>query len=195
MDHTLVTTLNDFLVRHDAVEDPLSLYERLAELLFAGGLVLAFVAATGRGRRRVRRTVTAAGLSAALGLAVAAVVSGLVDRPRPFVADPSQVHLFAPHAADGGFPSDHSTAAFAIGAAVLLRHRLAGVLVLVAAAVLAAGRVAIGVHYPSDVLAGAALGAATAAVLWAPAVRRALDGLADRAGSLLDAAGAHLSRG
>jgi membrane-associated phospholipid phosphatase len=54
------------------------------------------------------------------------------------------------------------------------------------AGVLAVGRVAMGVHYPSDVLGGAALGAACALVLWLPPVRRALNRLADFAGAVLD---------
>ena len=156
MDHAAVTALNHLLARNDGLEDPISLYEKLAELLFAGALVLAFV------RREWRLTVVMAGASAALGLAVAFVLAHVVDRARPFVADPRHVHLFFPHATDSSFPSDHSTAAFAIAVAVLLRHRAAGIVVLVAAALVAVGRVAIGVHYPSDVLAGAAIGTGAA---------------------------------
>jgi membrane-associated phospholipid phosphatase len=105
-------------------------------------------------------------------------VSRLVDRPRPFVADPA-VQLFAHHAADPGFPSDHATAAFAIAVALLLRHRAWGAVVMAFAVVLAVARVAMGVHYPSDVVGGAALGTLVALVLWAPPVRRLLHGLAD----------------
>jgi undecaprenyl-diphosphatase len=188
MDHSLVASLNHFLVAHDGIEDPVSLYEKLAELLFAGGLVLAFVLAVGRGRREIRRTALAAGLSAGVALLLAQVIAGLVDRPRPFVADPSQIHLFAPHAADAGFPSDHATAAFAIAVAVLLRNRTAGLLVLIPATLLAVGRVAIGVHYPTDVLAGAVLGALVALALWPQSTRALLDRLADTIGGVFDMA-------
>ena len=64
------------------------------------------------------------------------------------------MHLFAAHAADAGFPSDHATAAFAIAVALLLRSRTWGAIALVAATVLAVTRVAMGIHYPTDVLAG-----------------------------------------
>jgi undecaprenyl-diphosphatase len=46
------------------------------------------------------------------------------------------------------------------------------------AAVLAAGRVFLGLHYPSDVLAGAALGTAAALLLWLPAPRALLERVA-----------------
>ena len=136
----------------------------------------------------MRRAAVAAVLSAGLGLAVAKLISELVDRARPFVADPHGVHLFSSHAADPGFPSDHATAAFAIATAILLRKRKWGILALIAAAVLSVGRVALGVHYPSDVLAGAALGAAAALALWPPAARRRVDAIADFLGGCWDRA-------
>jgi undecaprenyl-diphosphatase len=187
MDASVLHALNGFLFRHDAIEDPLVAYVNLAELLFLAMLVLAFLLARGHRRRSTRRAAVAAGLSAGLGLAAAQVIARLVDRPRPFVSHPAAVHLFAHHAADPGFPSDHATAAFAIGVALLLRDRAWGAVILVAAVVLAVGRVAMGVHYPTDVLAGAALGALAALVLHAPPVRRLLNRVADLTGGLLDA--------
>jgi undecaprenyl-diphosphatase len=125
-------------------------------------------------------------LSAGLGLAVGKVISELVDRARPFVADPHGVHLFSGHAADPGFPSDHATAAFAIAVAILLRKRGWGIAALVLATVLSVGRVALGVHYPSDVLAGAALGTAAALALSTPPLRTRIDRLADWLGGYWD---------
>jgi undecaprenyl-diphosphatase len=187
VDFSLVHHLNAFLVGHDGVEDPLSLYESVGELLFLGMLIVAFVAVGGHRRRDVQRAVVAAGLSAGLALAIAAVMARVVDRPRPFAAHHG-VHLFVAHAADPGFPSDHATAAFAIGVALLLRFRAWGVVTLVFATLLAVGRVALGIHYPTDVLAGAALGAVVAIGLHHPRTRALLNRLADAVGGLLDGA-------
>ncbi|HMJ37571.1 MAG TPA: phosphatase PAP2 family protein [Baekduia sp.] len=187
MDLSLLQRLNDFFAGHDAVEDPLVAYANASELLFLAMLVLAFVLIAGPARRATRRAVVAAGLSAAVGLAVAQVVSRLVDRPRPFVSHPHAVHLFAHHAADAGFPSDHTTAAFAIGVALVLRFRTWGTVVLVLATLLAFTRVAMAIHYPTDVLGGAAIGGLSALVLYLPAVRALLNRLADGSGALLDA--------
>lgn len=188
VDWSLLHTLNGFLYRHDAVEDPLLAFIEASEALFAVTLLLVFVAAHGAGLAAWRRASVAAVLSAGLALAIGKVISEAVDRARPFVADPGAVHLFSHHAADPGFPSDHATAAFAIATAIVLRKRTWGILALVTAAILSVGRVAIGVHYPSDVLAGASLGAAAALVLWAPPVRRRTDRLADLAGRPVDRA-------
>jgi undecaprenyl-diphosphatase len=186
-DLSLLEHLNGYFAAHDAVEDPLVAYANASELLFLGMLIAAFLLVGGHRRRGTRRAVVAAGLSAGLALALAQVVSRLVDRPRPFVAHHDAVHLFSSHAADPGFPSDHTTAAFAIGVALLLRERAWGTVVLVLAAILAVARVAMGVHYPTDVLGGAALGSLVALALWQPAVRALLHRLADAAGGALDA--------
>jgi undecaprenyl-diphosphatase len=194
MDHSLLHTLNALFVHHDDVEDPVVAYVNAAEMLFAGMLVLAFVLVGGHRRRATQRAVVAAGLSAGVALGIAQVVARLVDRPRPFVADPGTVHVFAQHAADPGFPSDHATAAFAIGVALLLRQRAWGAVVLVGATILAVGRVAMGVHYPSDVLAGALLGATVALALHQPRARALINRVADAAGTLLDRTAAALVR-
>ena len=194
MDHGLLHALNGFLFHHDYVEDPVLVYSNAAEALFLALLAGLFVFTRGYARRPARRGVIAAGLSAAVALGLAQLLSALVDRPRPFVSDPHGVHLFAQHVADPGFPSDHATASFAIAVAILLRSRRWGYVTLALATVLSVSRVALGVHYPSDVLAGAALGSATALALWVPPVRVRLHALADRLGAAWDGAVAAVSR-
>jgi undecaprenyl-diphosphatase len=185
MDTSLLHTLNDFFFAHDGVEDPAVAYANAAELLFLLMLVIAVLVA-GRRHHGIRRAAVAAGLSAGVALAIGQVIARLVDRPRPFVGHAGTVHLFAHHAADAGFPSDHATAAFAIGVALLLRYRAWGVVVLVFATILALARVGMGIHYPTDVLGGAVLGTLVALTLWLPPVRRLLDHVADLAGRVLD---------
>jgi undecaprenyl-diphosphatase len=186
VDNAILHALNGFFFHHDAVEDSVLAYVNAAEVLFLGALLVAFSLVRGPARRGARRAVVAAGLSAGLALFLAQFISHAVNRPRPFVADPSSVHVFTQHAADPSFPSDHATAAFAIAVAILLRDRRWGAVALAFATVLAVGRVALGVHYPSDVLGGAALGALCALAVYAAPVRRLLNRVADLAGSLFD---------
>ncbi len=182
MEWSILHTLNNFLYHHDAVEDPLLFYINVSETLFVATLGFVFLLANGERRRAWRRTAVAAGLSAGLALAVGKVISELVDRSRPFVVDPSGVHLFSGHTADPGFPSDHATGAFAVAMAIWLRNRRWGTVALIAAAVLSVGRVAIGVHFPSDVVAGAVLGCGAALLLHARPLRARVDRLADLLG-------------
>lgn len=184
----LTHVANSWAGHHDGFEDGISAYATASEALFLLLLAVLFVAVWGQMRKLARRAAVAAGASAGIALLIGQVVSHMVDRPRPFVAHPTLVHLFAPHAADASFPSDHTTAAFAIATAIMLRNRLWGVLTLIAATALGVSRVFIGVHYPADVLAGAALGSAVAVLLYLPAPRALTDRIADVTGAAFDGA-------
>ena len=177
MDLSLLHHLNALFAHHDRLEDPLVAYANASEIVFLVALITAFAFSAA-----ARRAVVAAGLSAGLALAITQIISRLVDRPRPFVSHPNSVHLFAHHAADPSFPSDHATAAFAIAVALLLHSRRWGLIALAAATILATTRVAMGIHYPTDVLAGAAIGTLAAMALHQPRFRAQLNRLADAFG-------------
>jgi undecaprenyl-diphosphatase len=102
-------------------------------------------------------------LAALIAVAIAQPISSAVDERRPFVAIPSALTLIH-HATDPGFPSDHSTAAGAVAAALVFVSWRLGVITWVLAVIIAFSRVYVGVHYPQDVLAGLALGAAVASL-------------------------------
>ena len=187
MDWSTVHSLNGFLAHHDVIEDPLITYIQAAEALFLLLLVVMIVFARHERLAPLRRAAVAAALSAGLGLLVVKLITEFYDRARPFVAHPGVLHLFAKHAADAGFPSDHATASMAIAVAFLLRRQFGwGALTFVCAVILDFGRVAAGFHYPSDVLGGAALGALAALALWAPPLRRWIDALSDFVGGWWD---------
>src|SRR2546430_15318318 len=87
-----------------------------------------------------------------LGELVADALKGAIPRARP------HVHALVTRPHTHSFPSGHATTSFACATVIaLLLPRLRIPLFLLAAAV-AWSRVYVGVHYPLDVLAGAALG-------------------------------------
>jgi undecaprenyl-diphosphatase len=186
LDLSLYKALNGFAYRHDGFEDVLRFVALNAQFAFLALLVVLFLV---RGKWRSvngRHGVVAAGFSALLALAVAHLIGDLWARPRPYVTHPDVAHLFIPRSHDPSFPSDHATASFAIAVALLLRHRKAGVLALSMAAVVSVARVVVGTHYPSDVVAGAAIGGLAALAFWHPTVRGPLHRLSGWAGSLYD---------
>jgi undecaprenyl-diphosphatase len=181
-DYSIFHWANDLAARHDAIEDPLKAYVQASEIIFVVGIIALFLFFG----PRLRRAAVSAGLTAGLALVVAHFLASAVGRNRPFVDHP-HAHLFLSHAPDPGFPSDHATGAFAIAFALVLRDRVAGWIALVLAFVLSVGRVALGVHYPSDVFAGAVLGLIAALVLWIPWARARIDRFADWIGRLVPA--------
>jgi undecaprenyl-diphosphatase len=100
-------------------------------------------------------------VQAIVGLALVGVgiwlAASLHADPRPFVHDPASRPLF-PHAADNGFPSDHSAAAGLLTALVFRYRRWLGVLVAAGAVAIAWARVAAHVHHAQDVIAGLGIG-------------------------------------
>ena len=188
MDVSLYHALNGLAVRSDAFEDPLRFIALDGQFLVVAFLAALFLARGKYASLTARRGVAAAGFSALLALGVAQILSHLWERPRPYIAHPGDAHLFIERSHDPSFPSDHATAAFAIAMAIWLRNRRAGWVALALATAVSISRVVVGTHYPTDVLAGAALGSAAALVLWLPAVRRPLHRLADYVAALYERA-------
>jgi undecaprenyl-diphosphatase len=82
-----------------------------------------------------------------------------VDRPRP--ADGHRLMSVS----GSSFPSGHAAISFACAAVLAVAMPRLAVPLFVLAAAIAFSRVYVGVHYPLDVLAGAALGLAVATAL------------------------------
>jgi undecaprenyl-diphosphatase len=115
-----------------------------------------------------------------LGVGIALVLADLassgikeaVDRPRPPRADPT-FDAAVPLAPSPSFPSGHATTTFACAVAIAILVPKLRWAALSVAATVGIARVYLGVHYPLDVLAGAALGSAIGVAV-ALLVRRAL---------------------
>ncbi len=97
-------------------------------------------------------------LPVGIATVISEVASKIYVRPRPFAAF-SDIHLVTPHAADGGFPSHHAVFMAAIVAAIYIRSKSAGVVLGVLTVICGAARIAAGIHYPTDILAGLVIGA------------------------------------
>ena len=102
------------------------------------------------------------------GLGIGQCDQGAVPVPRPFALGLGTA--WVEQAANASFPSVHTSLAFAVALSVWRSGPRSGVaLVLLGCALLVAwSRIALGLHFPRDVLAGALLGAACA---WACAGR------------------------
>jgi len=102
----------------------------------------------------------------AIGGGIIYVLSYIIElfwfRARPFVSE-NLIPLIEKSATSKSFPSDHTAAAFFV-AYLLFTHRKSWWWALVLAGLVGLSRIAVGVHYPSDVLVGAGLGVTLAVV-------------------------------
>jgi undecaprenyl-diphosphatase len=168
MDFRVYHAVNRFVFHHAWLGRALADIEKWAVLVVAVATFALWLLARPGGSRKWKLASATALASAALGLLVNQLVAQFWHRARPFAAHRS-AHVWGGRSHDPSFPSDHASAAFAIGFAVLLFDRVAGALFLAAAVVIGVGRVLIGAHYPADVLAGVFVGLACAVVVARPA--------------------------
>jgi undecaprenyl-diphosphatase len=103
-------------------------------------------------------------LAMCLNVCLIAVLKYTINRPRPFLTH-AFIEQLAP-ADSPSFPSGHTAFAFtaAITLSVMFRHKIVSMFAIVWALSVAYSRMALGVHYPSDVLSSIIIGT-TAALL------------------------------
>ncbi|MDX2598191.1 MULTISPECIES: phosphatase PAP2 family protein [Streptomyces] len=103
-------------------------------------------------------------LAAGLAVLVNVPIRGFVERPRPFV-DHRGLDVLVSGKTDFSFVSDHATITMALGVGLFVAHRRFGLAGIGLALLEGFCRVYMGVHYPTDVVGGFALGTAVALLL------------------------------
>lgn len=133
----------------------------------AGSLALLGLWLAGPHAERPLNQISTMSAAAAIGVANAAtsILNTMIDRPRPF-AEMEGLALLFYEPTDPSFPSNSASVGFALATAVFMRHRRLGAALYALAFLWAFARVYGGVHYPTDVLAGACIGVASGLAMW-----------------------------
>ena len=86
------------------------------------------------------------------------IIKNIVQRPRPFVTF-TDLQIIIPTPSEYSFPSGHTSSSFA-AAAVFYRHlpKKLGLPSVILAGLIGFSRLYVGVHYPTDVIAGVIMG-------------------------------------
>ncbi|MET7702818.1 phosphatase PAP2 family protein [Streptomyces sp. NPDC005485] len=150
-------------------------FDRVMEFVGEYGLLLAMVLLvlwcwwTVRRRGDEGAAASVAGLvwaplAAGIAVLVNVPIRGFVERPRPFV-DHQGLDVLVSGKSDFSFVSDHATLTMAMGVALFVANRKFGLVGIGLALLEGFCRVYMGVHYPTDVVGGFALGTAVALLL------------------------------
>ncbi|MGC4986349.1 phosphatase PAP2 family protein [Streptomyces sp. DT193] len=150
-------------------------FDRVMEFVGEWGLLLAMVllvlwcwsSVRRQGGAGAAATVAAlvwAPLAAGIALLVNIPIRGFVERPRPFV-DHQGLDVLVSGKTDFSFVSDHATITMAVGVGLFVAHRKFGLAGIALALLEGFCRVFMGVHYPTDVIGGFALGTAVVLLL------------------------------
>ena len=150
-------------------------FDRIMEYVGEYGILLAMVllvvwcwwSVRRRGGEDAASSVAAlvwAPLAAAIAVLVNVPIRGFVERPRPFRTHEG-LEVLVSGKTDYSFVSDHATITMAMAVALFVANRRFGLAGIVLALLEGFCRVYMGVHYPTDVVGGFALGTAVALLL------------------------------
>jgi len=89
-------------------------------------------------------------------LVIVEAVRWLWFRPRPFAE--GSFNQLLEHANTASFPSGHAALYFAISVVIYMYNKKAGILFFFASFLIGLSRVFSGIHWPTDILSGAAVG-------------------------------------
>lgn len=187
MDQAIVLFVNHLAGRSWAFDSIVNLIVR-SDVIRGGLMVALFTSAwywgnDGATLEKNRRKLIASIVGTVVALAVARLlVLTLPFRPRPinepalgfvipFGMTPETLHR------DSSFPSDTSALFFGLATGIAMTSRGLGLLAgLIAVVVIAVPRMYLGIHYPSDIVAGAVLGAGSVMLVSTAMLRSRLPG-------------------
>jgi len=107
-------------------------------------------------RKNLRRAIWAILAVVLAKFGIAGLIRLFCSRPRPFVEN--NVNLLIEKTSEPSFPSGHASACFALSYIVYHYNKKAGIFFFIASFLVSIARVFVGVHWPLDILGGAAVG-------------------------------------
>lgn len=156
LDFNLFKLINDLAGTFTLINPLMRFLAADAEYLFYISIIVYWLTRIQQNRKMVIESL----LSACAALGISGIIAHFYYRDRPFITH--TVYQLIKHPANASFPSDHATGAFVIATAIWLFRKRDGIVWIFIAACIAVSRIWTGVHYPSDVIVGAFIGAITA---------------------------------
>src|SRR4051794_9966730 len=164
MDWRVFHAVDEFASDHRWLAHATYDFETVGVVIYAAAVVLLWLAASPGGERRLKFAALSGAAAGTLALLINQVIGRVWHRPRPYETHAHVYHLT--NSRDPSFPSDHASAAFGIAFGIYAFDRRAGKVFVAIAALIAAGRIVVGAHYLTDVLASIVVAAVAALLVW-----------------------------
>ena len=152
MDCLIFNFLNGFALKNQWLDAIFVFLAKYLPYVLAAALLLFLI----KDFKKYRRMVFLAFMAGGFSEVIVQIIRWFWQRPRPFMAE--QVNLLLSHSTSGSFPSAHAAFFFALSTIVFFFNKKAGLFFYIASLLMAVSRIIVGVHWPSDILAGAILG-------------------------------------
>ncbi len=164
IDITLLKYIN--LNRNKALDELFKAFSNYTAIIAYGLPLILLGYSFFKKNTKTRKKAYYIGISVIISGIISTIIKHSINRPRPFIT-----YTFIEKVSSGGspsFPSGHTTDAFAFATAVSIAYPKWYVIIssYTWAGIIGYSRMNLGVHYPSDVLAGIFLGSSTAFILY-----------------------------
>ncbi|MBX4190062.1 phosphatase PAP2 family protein [Candidatus Parcubacteria bacterium] len=154
MNEVIFRAINNLAGSHNILDQLMIFFsDRLGYLL----VIILGLLALRNFKKYADMAVVALGSAIVARFGVTGIIRMFYDHPRPYLVL-SNVHLADFRELEPSFPSGHASFYFALAIAVYLYNKTLGYWFLAAAILMGIARIYIGVHWPFDILAGAAVG-------------------------------------
>lgn len=116
--------------------------------------------------KKNRLMVISAAVSVVLSrLIIAEIIKNFLHQARPYIVLETINKLIVENKDFQSFPSGHAAIFFAIAMAVYFFNKKLGIIFFISAILISVARIFVGVHWPSDILAGAVIGIISAIII------------------------------
>jgi len=164
VDFRIFHAVDEFSVDYKWVAHATYAFETFGIVVYGLAVVLLWLLTAPGSERRWKIAALCGGVTALISLGINQIIGNLIwHRPRPYEAHPGVYHLT--HSHDPSFPSDHASAAFGIAFGIYVIDKRVGRFFLVVATLIAVGRMVVGAHYLTDILASLVISAIVAVVV------------------------------
>ncbi|GGE36772.1 undecaprenyl-diphosphatase [Pullulanibacillus camelliae] len=141
------------------VDDIMIFFTKYSPELYAAFLVVSWFLIR-KSHLKERQTLVTAVFAIVFALIINMVIAHIWFRHRPFTTLPAgSYHLLVSHDANASFPSDHAAMSWALASTIWFsQKRWLRWTITIIASIVTISRLYVGVHWPSDLLAGIIVG-------------------------------------